>query len=158
MAQANKIALISAEWHGDLVGVAETACRETLVAREHEAIEAFKMPGSLELPLLAKKLAETGEYAAIIAFGLIVDGGIYRHEFVGASVIDGFMRVGLDTGVPVLSCVLTPQQFREEDAHKEFFRSHLEGKGVEAAESALQTMAMYDALESADATNLRAVE
>ena len=45
------------------------------------------------------------------AAALIVDGGIYRHNFVAAAVVDGFMRVALDTGVPVLSISLTPRHF-----------------------------------------------
>jgi 6,7-dimethyl-8-ribityllumazine synthase len=85
--------------------------------------------------LRAKLLAETGQFQAIVTAGLVVDGGIYRHEFVAHAVIDGLVRVGLDTGVPVLSAVLTPQHFHEHEDHIEFFAQHLAKKGAEAARS-----------------------
>src|ERR1700736_4732933 len=71
-------------------------------------IDFFDVPGSLEIPLHALLLAESGRYAAIAAAGFVVNGGIYRHEFVADAVIQGLMRVQLDTKVPVISAVLTP--------------------------------------------------
>jgi 6,7-dimethyl-8-ribityllumazine synthase len=65
----------------------------------------------------------------------VVDGGIYRHEFVASSVIDGLMRVQLETEVPIISVVLTPQRFHEHDTHRQFFRDHFLIKGEEAAEA-----------------------
>ena len=88
------------------------------------------MPGAFEIPLLAQRLARTGRYDAIVAFGLVVNGGIYRHEFVGAAVIDALMRVQLDTEVPVLSAVLTPRDFHEHEEHRRFFAEHFVKKGV----------------------------
>jgi 6,7-dimethyl-8-ribityllumazine synthase len=67
----------------------------------------------------------------------VVDGGIYRHEFVAAAVVDGLMRAGLDTGVPVLSVSLTPHRYQETDHHREIFRAHFVEKGREAARAAL---------------------
>ena len=98
------------------------------------------MPGSLELPLQAQRLARTGRYALIVCAGLVVDGGIYRHEFVAQTVLDGLMRVQLDTDIPVLSIVLTPHEFRDSEAHREFFHSHLYTKGQEAASACLQML------------------
>ena len=73
--------------------------------------------------------------AVIVAAGLIVDGGIYRHDFVARSVLDGLMRVQLDTEVPVLSVVLTPHHFHEHGEHRAFFAEHFRVKGAEAAEA-----------------------
>ena len=66
-----------------------------------------------------------------MAAGLVVDGGIYRHEFVTQAVIDALMRVQLETDVPVLSAVLTPQQFH----------AHFLVKGAEAARACAGTIA-----------------
>lgn len=63
----------------------------------------------------------------------MVDGGIYRHEFVAASVIDALMSVQLETEVPVISVMLTPQRFHEHDEHRTFFRRQFVTKGNEAA-------------------------
>ena len=107
-------------------------------------VDFFEVPGAFEIPLHAKRLAETGAYDAIVAAGLVVDGGIYRHEFVADAVIDGLMRVQLDTGVPVISAVLTPHHFHEHETHRAFFFDHLETKGAEAARACAHTL---DALE-----------
>jgi 6,7-dimethyl-8-ribityllumazine synthase len=99
------------------------------------------VPGVFEIPLLALKLARSGRYDALIACGLVVNGGIYRHEFVGGTVIDALMRVQLDTEVPVLSAVLTPRDFHEHEDHKRFFAEHFIKKGVEVARACLETVA-----------------
>ncbi|HEV2695198.1 MAG TPA: 6,7-dimethyl-8-ribityllumazine synthase [Verrucomicrobiae bacterium] len=145
-----KIALISASWHLDLLNVAKSSCVEELgknkIAVDGD-IDDFNVPGSLEIPLFALKLAQTRRYDGIIAFGLIVDGGIYRHEFVAQTVIDGLMRVQLDTGTPVFSCVLTPQSFHEHEEHIRFFKQHLAVKGREVAKSCVT---FIDALAAID--------
>jgi|TARA_B110000967_G_C18776808_1_gene505991 6,7-dimethyl-8-ribityllumazine synthase len=102
-------------------------------------VDLIEVPGALEIPLKAKILAASNEYAAVVTAGLIVDGGIYRHEFVSSAVIDGLMRVQLDTGVPVFSAVLTPQDFLS-DGQPEFFKEHFVIKGVEAAQSCAATL------------------
>jgi 6,7-dimethyl-8-ribityllumazine synthase len=71
----------------------------------------------------------------VVAAGFVVDGGIYRHEFVASSVIDALMRVQLETEVPVISVVLRPQRFHEHDEHRKFFREHFVAKGEEAAQA-----------------------
>jgi 6,7-dimethyl-8-ribityllumazine synthase len=97
----------------------------------------------LEIPLLAKKLAASGKYDAIVATGLVVDGGIYRHDFVASAVIDGMMQAGLETGVPILSAVLTPHQFQEHEAHKNFFADHFVIKGREAADACIDIIKVH---------------
>lgn len=118
-----KIAFIRAGWHSDLVEHASKSCADTLKEAHPRdlCIEEFEVPGSLEIPLFALKTIQRRQVDAVIGFGLVVDGGIYRHEFVAQSVLDGMMRVQLDTGVPVFSCVLTPQVFQETDAEHQRF-------------------------------------
>jgi 6,7-dimethyl-8-ribityllumazine synthase len=70
-------------------------------------IDFFEVGGAFEMPLHAKLLAKTGRYAGIVAAALVVDGGIYRHEFVAQSVVSGLMQVQLETEVPVFSVSLT---------------------------------------------------
>jgi len=67
----------------------------------------------------------------------VVDGGIYRHDFVAQAVVDGLMRAGMDTGVPVLSVSLTPHHYQETEHHNAIFRAHFVEKGREAARAAL---------------------
>tara|TARA_B100000676_G_C18081923_1_gene851899 strand:+ start:1449 stop:1703 length:255 start_codon:yes stop_codon:yes gene_type:complete len=76
------------------------------------------VPRSQAIPLREQQMARSGRYDVILAAGLIVDGGIYRHDFVAGTVLDGMMRVQLDTDVPALSVVLTPHQFQDTQAHE----------------------------------------
>jgi 6,7-dimethyl-8-ribityllumazine synthase len=139
---AARIAFVQSNWHADIVG----QCRDSFLLEmgkrgfDPEDIELFEVPGAFEIPLQAKLLAQTGRYSAIVAAGLVVDGGIYRHDFVASAVIDGLMRVQLDTEVPVLSVVLTPLHFHEHETHQRFFRDHFVVKGAEAAAACAATL------------------
>jgi 6,7-dimethyl-8-ribityllumazine synthase len=139
---ALRIAFIQSEWHGDLVD----RCRDAFVEEIERLgtgpglVEHFRVPGAFEIPLHAQRLASTGRYAAIVGAGLVVDGGIYRHEFVADAVVSGLMRVQLDTDVPVLSVVLSPHHFHEHADHHAFFTAHLETKGIEAAQACASTL------------------
>jgi 6,7-dimethyl-8-ribityllumazine synthase len=95
------------------------------------------VPGAFEMPLIARDLAQTGKYTAVICAAFVVDGGIYRHDFVASAVIDGLMRASLDTGVPVLSVSLTPHNYQETDHHNTIYRDQFVTKGHEAAQAAL---------------------
>ncbi|CAA9412190.1 MAG: 6,7-dimethyl-8-ribityllumazine synthase paralog [uncultured Ramlibacter sp.] len=134
-----RIAYVSASWHRDIVDRARDAAIDCL-RPEGAQVETFDVPGAFEIPLHAKLLARTGRYDAIIACALVVNGGIYRHEFVAAAVIDGLMRVQLDTDVPVFSAVLTPRDFHEHDEHRQFFADHFVKKGREVAQACLATL------------------
>lgn len=136
------IAFIQACWHREIVDQARIAFVEAVEQAGIPAgsVALFEVPGSFEIPLLAQRLARTGDYAAIVAAGFVVDGGIYRHEFVAGAVIDGLMRVQLDTDVPVFSVVLTPQHFHEHEEHRRFFYEHFLQKGREAAAACLKTL------------------
>ena len=139
MARDTKIAYIQAAWHTEITDQCKEAFVTELARHGYGAgeVEFFSAPGSLEIPLMAKKLAKTGKYAAVCASGLVVDGGIYRHEFVAQAVLQGIVQASLDTGVPVLSAVLTPHHFHEHATHQEFFRAHMAIKGQELASACL---------------------
>ena len=135
--RAANVAVIQACWHKDLVNRCRDACLTALTAGGVTDVAVIDVPGSFEIPLQAKRCADQGRYDAIIAMGLVVDGGIDAHEFVGQAVTDGLMRVQLASGIPVLSAVLTPRAFHESDAHQTFFHAHLALKGQEVAAACL---------------------
>ena len=72
--------------------------------------------------------------------GFVVDGGIYRHEFVADAVIKGLMDVMLETEVPIISAILTPQRYHEHEEHHRFFFEHFRIKGKEAAIACARTI------------------
>ncbi|MEL0438464.1 6,7-dimethyl-8-ribityllumazine synthase [Phycobacter sp. K97] len=129
-----RYAFIKANWHADIVDRALEGFQELIPA---DQIDVFDVPGAFEMPLMAQELAKTGQYAAVACAALVVDGGIYRHDFVAQAVVDGLMRAGMDTGVPVLSVSLTPHHFQETDHHMAIYRDHFVQKGREAAQAAL---------------------
>ena len=144
-----RFAFVEASWHADIVHQA----RDAFFARMAEAgvgtdrIDVFDVPGAFEIPLHAQRLARSGRYAAVVGSALVVDGGIYRHDFVSQTVVQALMDVQLDTGVPMISAVLTPHHFHEHAEHRKYFLRHFAVKGTEAAEACLQTVAGLRRLE-----------
>lgn len=139
----DRFAFLQSCWHRDIVDQARDAFLAEVVrcGVPRTQVDLFEVPGAFEIPLHAKLLAKSGQYAAIVACGFVVDGGIYRHEFVASAVIDALMSVQLEVGMPVISAVLTPQQFHEHAEHRSFFSEHFRIKGREAAAACLQTTA-----------------
>ena len=149
-----RFAFIQSSWHEDIVDQGRGAFLAEM-ARQGvgpESIDTFEVPGAFEIPLHAKKLAQSGRYAGVVCCGLVVDGGIYRHEFVADAVISALMGIQLETGVPVFSAVLTPQHFHEHEEHRKFFTAHFLTKGKEVAQACLETVAGLKKLESLLAT------
>ena len=129
-----RYAFIKAGWHADIVDQALVGFLQKV---PEEDVDVFDVPGAFEMPLLARDLAKSGRYAAVVAAAFVVDGGIYRHEFVAQAVVNGLMQAGLETGVPVLSVSLTPHHYQETEHHTAIFREHFVVKGQEAAAAAL---------------------
>ena len=143
---SHRIAIVAARWHAEIVDRAVSACRAGLHEHGFADVDVIEVPGAFEIPLRIKRLASTGDYAGLAGCALVVDGGIYRHEFVAATVVDALMRVQLDTGVPVFSAVLTPRHFHEHAEHRQFFSEHFVKKGAEVAGACLATLDALRAL------------
>lgn len=146
----NRIAFIQASWHKEIVD----QCRISFTSEiaklgfSESSIDFFELPGAFEIPLHAKLLAKTGKYAGIVAAGLVVDGGIYRHDFVAQAVITSLMNVQLDTEVPVFSAVLTPHHFHSHGEHQQFFHEHFVVKGQEVARACADTVTKLARIEA----------
>ena len=137
-----RFAFVEAQWHSDIVHQARDAFLEEMerlgVARDR--IDVLDVPGAFEIPLHAKRLALSGRYAAVVGCALVVDGGIYRHEFVATTVVNALMTLQLETGIPMLSAVLTPHHFHEHAEHRKYFHRHFAVKGTEAAQACVATV------------------
>ena len=147
-----RIAFVQACWHREIVDQARDAFLSSIEALGYtrSQIDLFEVPGTLEIPLHAKRLAETGRFSAIVAAAFVVDGGIYRHDFVSATVVDALMRVQLETNVPILSAVLTPQAFHDHSDHISFFREHFKIKGDEVAGACARTIEILASIDRGD--------
>lgn len=150
VSRGKRIAFVQAQWHSDIVHQARDAFLEEMERQgvPRADIDIFDVPGAFEIPLHAKRLARSGRYAGIVGCALVVDGGIYRHEFVANTVVSSLMSLQLETGVPVMSAVLTPHHFHEHVEHRKYFHRHFAIKGTEAAQACVKTV---EALRKVDA-------
>jgi 6,7-dimethyl-8-ribityllumazine synthase len=125
MTPRKKIAYVQAAWHADITDRCKQAFTAELAKQSYDesGVDFFSAPGSLEIPLMAKKLAKTGKYAAVCVSGFVVDGGIYRHEFVAQAVLQGIVQTSLETD--------------DHAVHQDFFRAHMSTKGQELAAACL---------------------
>ncbi len=80
---------------------------------EDKNISIVKVPGSFEIPLMAKKLADSGNYDAVICLGAVIRGATPHFEYISAEVTKGIAKVTLDTGVPVSFGILTTDNIEQ---------------------------------------------
>ena len=72
-----------------------------------EDVELAWVPGAFEIPLVAKKLAETNRFDAVVCLGAVIRGGTPHFDYIAGEVVKGIARVGLDSGLPVIYGVIT---------------------------------------------------
>ena len=70
-------------------------------------IDVAWTPGSLEIPLVAKRLVESGKYNAVVCLGAVIRGGTPHFEYLASEVSRGISRVSLDSGVPIIQGIIT---------------------------------------------------
>lgn len=94
-----------------LVSGAEDALKRHGISDEQ--ITGVWVPGAFEIPLVAKKLAQSGKYEAIICLGAVIRGSTPHFDFVAAEVSKGVAALGMETGVPVIFGVLTTDSIEQ---------------------------------------------
>jgi len=109
-----------------------------------EDVEITWVPGSFEIPLVAKKLAQTKRYDAVICLGAVVRGGTPHFEYIAAEVTKGIAKVGLDTELPVIYGVITADTLEQAI---ERAGTKMGNRGFEAAVNAIE---MANLLRSLD--------
>jgi 6,7-dimethyl-8-ribityllumazine synthase len=130
-----RVAIVAASWHAEvmdgLLAGAVRACEEA-----GADVTVVRVPGSFELPLVVQACADTGQFDAYVALGVIIRGGTPHFDYVSAGTTNGLMRVSLDAKVPVGFGLLTC-----DDEQQALARAGLPGstedKGAEAAWAAI---------------------
>ena len=109
-------------------------------------VDVIHVPGSFELPLAAKKLAASGRYDALIAIGCILRGETAHYDYVCSETARGLQLAQMDTGIPVMFCVLTCDTLEQA-----IDRAGLKGgnKGFEAGLGAIEMAQLSRKLRSA---------
>jgi len=131
-----RVVVVAGTWH-DVITDGLIAGAERTLDAAGATWSLVRVPGSFELPLVAKAALEAGA-DAVVALGVIIRGGTPHFEYVSSAATDGLTRVALDTGKPVGFGLLTL-----DDEQQGIDRAGLEGskedKGAEAADAALRT-------------------
>lgn len=138
-------AIVVARWNDSITFKLRDGAVETL--KQHgassEQIEVYHVPGSFELPMLADKLAASGNYAAVICLGVVIQGDTMHHEYINHAVAHGIMNAARTHGIPVMFGVLTCMNDQQAMDRAGGLVGH---KGVEAAEAALEMVSVYRSL------------
>jgi 6,7-dimethyl-8-ribityllumazine synthase len=132
-----RVAVVAASWHEKVMAGLIAGAQRALDDFKVEAPQVVRVPGSFELPVAAKALAEKG-YEAVVALGVVIRGGTPHFEYVCAAATDGLNRVALDTGVAIGFGLLTTDT-EEQALDRAGLEGSAEDKGYEATEAALRT-------------------
>jgi 6,7-dimethyl-8-ribityllumazine synthase len=139
-----RYAVIASRWNGAIVDVLIEGARDAFAAHGvTDALDVLRVPGSWELPVLARRLAAGGSYAAVVALGCVVRGETRHYEHVADQCAAGLMRVALDTGVPVMNGVLAVEHEADAWARAGGARGN---KGSDVALAALEMAALFGGL------------
>ncbi|HVG36051.1 MAG TPA: 6,7-dimethyl-8-ribityllumazine synthase [Pyrinomonadaceae bacterium] len=142
-----RFAIVASRWNDFLTSrLVEGAldALERLGAVENE-VALFKVPGSFEIPLLARKLAATAKYDAVICLGTIIRGQTPHFDYIAGEVTKGIAQAGMETGVPVVYGIVTADTL-EQAIDRAGVKAG--NKGFEAAMSAVEVVNLYKAVTS----------
>lgn len=138
-----RIALVCGRFNHEVVGALEAGARRALTEQgvADDDIDTVWAPGALEIPQIARRLAGTGRYDAIVALGAVIRGDTYHFEVVCDQSAAGLMQLSLQTDVVITNGILTVY-----DAEQASVRSADDdsNKGAEAALAALETLTLRD--------------
>ncbi|MFJ4289021.1 6,7-dimethyl-8-ribityllumazine synthase [Cupriavidus sp. NPDC089707] len=138
-----RIGIVQARFNEPVCAELLEACVAELekLGVEGEDTLVVTVPGALEVPLALQKMAESGQFDALVALGAVVRGETYHFELVSNESGAGITRVGLDFNVPVANGILTVDT--DEQAH-----SRTREKGRDCARAAVEMANLVDALDS----------
>ncbi len=132
-----RVAVVAASWHEQVMDGLIEGAQRALRDYQVEAPAVVRVPGSFELPVVAKALADKG-YEAVVALGVVIRGGTPHFDYVCSSATDGLNRVALETGVAIGFGLLTTDN-EEQALDRAGLEGSSEDKGYEATSAALHT-------------------
>lgn len=141
-AEGFRFAIVVSRWNDFLTSKLVDGALDALesLGADENAIEIFKVPGSFELPLTSLKVAESGNFDAVIAIGVVIRGETPHFDYVAGEAAKGVGQASMQTGVPVLFGVVTTNTL-EQAINRAGVKSG--NKGYEAAMSAIEIVNLY---------------
>lgn len=145
VSQGIKVGIVAARFNEFIVSRLIGGCEDTLLRHgvKGEDIDLAWVPGAFEIPLIAKKMAESGRYDAVIALGAVIRGSTSHYDYVCAEVSKGIAAVSLESGVPVLFGVLTTDTIEQAI---ERAGAKAGNKGADCAQGAIEMVNLIRAL------------
>src|SRR5262245_45111626 len=144
-----RFALVASRFNQSVTSSLLAGCRDTLARHGvgDDRVDVAWVPGSFEIPVVAKRLSESGRYAAVICLGCVIRGETGHYDHVAGQAASGVLQAGLATGVPVIFGVLTT-----DTVEQALNRSGLKGgnKGADAALAAIEMVNLMDKIAQAE--------
>jgi 6,7-dimethyl-8-ribityllumazine synthase len=144
---AGRFAIVAARFNGLVTEALLAGCRDAFIRHGVPAdqIDVAWVPGSFEIPLVARRLAGSGRYSAVVCLGCVIRGETSHYDHVAGQAAAGVMQAGLATGVPVIFGILTTESV-EQALNRAGLKSG--NKGAEAALAAIEMVNLLARLES----------
>jgi 6,7-dimethyl-8-ribityllumazine synthase len=132
-----RFAIVAARFNVFITEALWTGCRDAFVRHgvPAESLDLVWVPGSFEIPMIARKLADSGQYAAVVCLGCVIRGETGHYDHVAGQAAAGVMQAGLGTGVPVIFGILTTDTV-EQALNRSGLKSG--NKGADAALAAIE--------------------
>jgi 6,7-dimethyl-8-ribityllumazine synthase len=136
-----RVGIVMSRFNIDVSEGLLSACTSALLKMGVVAsdIRIATVAGALEIPLVLKKMAESGNYNALVALGAVIRGETYHFEVVSNEMAAGIMRINLDTGIPIANGVLTTNTDHQAT-------ERMSDKGKEAAQCAVEMANLLKAI------------
>ena len=145
-AKGLKIAIVASRFNDFIVDKLVGGAVDYLVRHgiNSDDLTIYKIPGAFELPIVVKKLANTGKYHGIICLGAVIRGATPHFDFVASEATKGIAQTSMDTGIPVGFGLLTTDTLEQAI---ERAGSKAGNKGVEAAAALLETVRVLEQVD-----------
>lgn len=145
-AEGKRFAMVAARYNEIVSSRLISGARDCLERHgaSTEDVELYRVPGSFEIPLVAKKLADSGDFDAVVCLGTVIRGETPHFDFVASETARGVGQAGMDTGVPVIFGVVTTDTV-EQAVDRAGGRTG--NRGAEAALSAIEMTNLLDSME-----------
>ena len=134
-AKGRRVAVVAARFNADIVEqmVAGAAAAWARQGGDEASLVLVRTPGAFELPLVARKLAASGRYDAIVALGCVIRGDTAHFDFVAGEAARGIAEAARDTGIPVIFGVLTTENLEQAIERASVDRMDKGGEAMDAA-------------------------
>ena len=143
VAQGKKFAIVASRFNEFIVNKLVSGAKDAFIRHgvNDDDISLVWVPGAFEIPLAAKKLANSGKFDAVVCVGAVIRGATSHYDYVCNEVSKGIASVGLSSGIPVIFGIVTTENIEQAI---ERAGTKAGNKGFDAAVSAIEMVNLFD--------------